>query len=111
MNKILKTIPWTAVAMSMALFVWMGQRDAQASAELTRKYNCVACHAESGRKVGPSYQDVAAKYAGRTDAADYLVKKIRSGGSGVWGAMPMPPHPQVSETDARAMSVYIMGIK
>ena len=83
----------------------------QASTDLTRKYNCVACHAESGRKVGPSYQDIAKKYAGQADAADRLAKKIRSGGSGVWGAMPMPPHPQVSEADARTLSAYILSVK
>jgi cytochrome c len=111
MNSFWKSIPWGAVAMTAALFVWMGQRDAHASADLTRKYNCVACHAESGRKVGPSYQDIAKKYAGQADAADRLAKKIRSGGSGVWGAMPMPPHPQVSEADARTMSAYILSVK
>jgi cytochrome c len=83
----------------------------QASADLTRKYNCVACHAETTKKVGPAYQAVASKYADRADAADYLAKKIRSGGSGVWGAMPMPPHPQVPESDARAMAKYILSVK
>jgi cytochrome c len=111
MNTFWKSIPWGAVAMVMVLFVWMGQRDAHASADLTRKYNCVACHAEAAKKVGPSYKDVAAKYAGKADAADQLAKKIRSGGSGVWGAMPMPPHPQVPESDARAIATYILGIK
>jgi cytochrome c len=111
MNTFWKSIPWGAVAMVMILFVWMGLRDAHASADLTRKYNCVACHAESARKVGPSYQDIAKKYAGQADAADRLAKKIRSGGSGVWGQMPMPPHPQVPEGDARAMATYILGVK
>lgn len=86
-------------------------RPAQASADLTRKYNCVACHAEVGRKVGPAYQDVAKKYTGRNDAVDYLASKIRAGGKGSWGPMPMPPHPQVPEADARAMATYIMGVK
>jgi len=111
MNTFLKTIPWGAVTMVAILFAWMGMRDAHASADLTRKYNCVACHAESGRKVGPSYQDIAKKYAGQADAADRLAKKIRSGGAGVWGQMPMPPHPQVPESDAQAMATYILGVK
>jgi cytochrome c len=89
----------------------MSVRDAHASAELTRKYNCVACHAEAAKKVGPSYKDVAKKYAGRSDAADYLAGKIRAGGKGVWGPMPMPPHPQVPEADARAMAAYVLGVK
>lgn len=111
MNTFRKCIPWGAVVMVTALIAWMSTRPAQASADLTRKYNCVACHAEVGRKVGPAYQDVAKKYAGRNDAVDYLASKIRAGGKGVWGPMPMPPHPQVPEADTRAMATYIMGVK
>jgi cytochrome c len=111
MNSFWKTIPWGAVAMVTVLFVWMGMRDAQASVDLTKKYNCVACHAEAVKKVGPSYKDVADKYRGQSDAADRLAKKIRSGGAGVWGQMPMPPHPQVPEADARAMATYVLGVK
>jgi len=111
MNTFWKSIPWGAVTMVALLFAWIGLRDAHASADLARKYNCVACHAEAQKKVGPAYRDIANKYAGRADAADYLAKKIRSGGSGVWGAMPMPPHPQVPESDARAMATYVLGVK
>lgn len=84
---------------------------AQASADLTKKYNCVACHAEAAKKVGPSYKDVAKKYAGKSDAIDYLTKKIKTGGSGVWGPIPMPPHPQVSDADSKAMATYILSVK
>jgi cytochrome c len=84
---------------------------ALATPDLIRKYNCVACHAEAAKKVGPSYKDVAAKYAGKADAVDYLTKKIRAGGSGVWGAMPMPPHPQVSDADSGVMATYILNVK
>jgi len=111
MNTFWKSIPWGAVAMVAVLFLWMGLRPAQASADLARKYNCVACHAEVGRRVGPAYQDVAKKYAGQSDAATYLAGKIRAGGSGVWGAMPMPPHPQVPEADAKLLAQYIMTVK
>ena len=111
MNTFWKSIPWGAVAMVAVLFLWMGLRPAQASADLARKYNCVACHAEVGRRVGPAYQDVAKKYAGQSDAATYLAGKIRAGGSGVWGAMPMPPHPQVPEADAKLLAQYIMAVK
>jgi cytochrome c len=83
----------------------------QASTDLAKKYNCVACHAEAQKKVGPAYRDIAKKYSGRADAADYLAKKIRSGGSGVWGQMPMPPHPQVPESDARTLATYVLGVK
>ena len=111
MNSICKTIPWGALAMLVVLFAWIGMRDAHATADLTRKYNCVACHAEAQKKVGPAYRDIAKKYAGQSNAADQLAKKIRSGGSGVWGSMPMPPHPQVPESDAKAMATYVLSVK
>jgi len=95
----------------IAVMLAMTAPAAYASADLTRKYNCVACHAEASKKVGPAYRDIATKYAGQADAADRLAKKIRSGGSGVWGPMPMPPHPQVPESDARAMATYVLGVK
>jgi len=109
MKTVLQTVEWRSLLLVAATFGVMSAADA--SADLTRKYNCVACHAETTKKVGPAYKDVASKYAGRSDAADYLAKKIRSGGSGVWGSMPMPPHPQVPEADARAMATYILGVK
>lgn len=62
-----------------------------AAIALTQKYTCVACHGMENKIVGPSFRDVAKKYAGRVDAVDYLTAKIRAGGSGVWGAIPMPP--------------------
>jgi cytochrome c len=111
MNNFWRSIPWGAVILVAALVVWMSMRDAHASRDLVQKYNCVACHAEVGRKVGPAYQDIAKKYAGRSDAASYLAAKIRSGGAGVWGQMPMPPHPQVPESAARDMATYILSVK
>ncbi|MDA0665799.1 MAG: c-type cytochrome [Proteobacteria bacterium] len=84
---------------------------AQASADLTKKYNCVACHAEASRKVGPAYKDVAKKYASQSDAVDYLTKKIKTGGAGVWGRVPMPAYPQLSDADSKAMATYIMALK
>jgi cytochrome c len=84
---------------------------AQADSALLKKYNCVACHAEAAKKVGPAYKDVAKKYAAKGDAVAYLSGKIKSGGKGVWGPIPMPPHPQVSDADAKAMATYILGLK
>ena len=78
---------------------------------LLKKNNCIACHAADKKLVGPSYKAVADKYRGQSDAADKLAKKIRAGGSGVWGAIPMPPHPQVSEADAKKMATYILNTK
>lgn len=89
--------------------VWAGA--AFADADMLRKHNCVACHANDRKMVGPSYKDIAAKYAGDAGAAQRLAKKIQSGGSGVWGQMPMPPHPQLSDADALTLAKYILTIK
>src|SRR5918999_1675165 len=74
---------------------------ADASA-LAAKYNCQACHALDKKVVGPSYKEVAAKYAGDSGALDKLQKKVKSGGSGVWGAIPMPPN-NVPDADLKAL--------
>jgi cytochrome c len=73
---------------------------AQANPDLAQKKNCLACHAVDKKLIGPAYKDVAAKYAGQKDAADKLAQKIQKGGSGVWGAVPMPANPQVNEAEA-----------
>lgn len=82
-----------------------------ASADLAKQKNCLACHAADKKVIGPAYKDVAAKYAGQKDANDKLAQKIIKGGSGVWGAVPMPANPQVNEADAKALATWIMGIK
>jgi cytochrome c len=84
---------------------------AEANEALLKKNNCMACHAVDKKLVGPSYKAVADRYRGQADAADKLAKKIRAGGAGVWGPMPMPPHPQVSEADAKTMATYILNTK
>jgi cytochrome c len=73
--------------------------DAKAVQALLQKYSCTACHAQATKVVGPSFSDIAKKHAGKPD---YLAGKIKSGGSGVWGAIPMPPQ---SLTDAEAKSI------
>ncbi len=73
---------------------------------LLSKNSCTACHAVDAKIVGPAFHDVARKYAARTDAVDYLVGKIRSGGTGLWGAITMPPQP-LSDTEARAIARWL----
>lgn len=73
--------------------------------------NCMACHAVDKKLVGPSYKDVAAKYAGQKDAVDKLAAKIVKGGSGVWGPVPMPANAQVNEADAKKLAAWVMSIK
>ena len=96
-----------AVIISLALIA----TPALADQALLKKNNCMTCHAVDKKLVGPSYKDVANKYRGQSDAADKLAKKIRAGGSGVWGPIPMPSHPQVSEADAKTMAIFILNTK
>jgi cytochrome c len=93
-----------AVATMSALPAW-------ASADLAQKKNCMACHATDKKLIGPSYKDVASKYAGQKDAADKLAQKIQKGGSGVWGAVPMPANPQVSEAEAKQLASWVLTVK
>jgi Cytochrome c551/c552 len=82
-----------------------------ANADLAQKKNCLSCHAVEGKRIGPAYKDVAAKYAGNKDAATALVTKVLKGGGGVWGAIPMPANPQVSEAEAKTLVQWILTLK
>ena len=84
---------------------------AMASKELAQAKNCLACHAVDSKVVGPGFKEVAAKYAGDKGAAATLATKIIAGGSGVWGAIPMPANPQVKEADAKKLAAWILGLK
>jgi cytochrome c len=84
---------------------------ALADMALAKSKNCMACHAVDKKLVGPSYQDVAKKYAGDAKAADMLAAKIVKGGSGVWGAIPMPANTQVSEADAKKLAAWVLSQK
>ena len=78
---------------------------------LAKSKNCMACHAVDKKLVGPSYKDVAKKYAGDTKAADMLATKIIKGGSGVWGAIPMPANTQVNEAEAKKLATWVLSQK
>jgi cytochrome c len=79
--------------------------------DLIKKSGCTACHQNDKKLVGPAYQEVAAKYKGDAGAAAKLAAKVKSGGSGVWGPVPMPPHPQVSDADIKTMITYVLSLK
>ena len=79
---------------------------AAAAIALTKKHGCVACHGIDNKILGPSFRDVAKKYAGRADAVGLLASKIKAGGSGVWGAMPMPPQ-ALGEADAKVIAQWL----
>jgi len=98
---------WIAAAALLAA----GAAQAQSGDELLKKNGCTACHAIDKKVVGPAYADVAAKYKGDAKAAATLADKVKKGGSGVWGQVPMPPNPQVSDADMKAMITYILSLK
>ncbi len=78
---------------------------------LAKSKNCMACHAVDKKLVGPSYKDIAAKYAGQAGAADKLAEKIMKGSSGVWGPVPMPANAQVNAADAKKLATWVLSLK
>lgn len=98
----------TLITLAMTLSV---AAPAMADQALATSKNCMACHSIDKKLVGPSYKDVAAKYAGQKDAVDKLATKIMKGGSGVWGPVPMPPNTQVSEAEAKKLATWVMSQK
>lgn len=78
--------------------------------DLAKKNGCTACHKIDGKLVGPSWKEVAAKYKGDAGAAAHLDAKIAKGGSGVWGKMPMPPSPKLSDAERKELVTFILGL-
>lgn len=78
---------------------------------LASSKNCMACHAVATKVVGPSFKEVAAKYAGDKTAVDKLSAKVIKGGMGVWGPIPMPANSQVSEAEAKKLVAWILATK
>jgi cytochrome c len=94
-------------ALAAVGFVAAGPASASAGSDLAKAKNCFACHAVDKKLVGPSYQDVAKKYAGQNVAAK-LAEKVQKGGSGVWGNVPMPPN-AVKPEEAKALVDWILS--
>ncbi len=84
---------------------------ALADPALAQSKNCLACHAADKKLVGPSFKDIAAKYKTDKGAVDKLAAKVIKGGSGVWGAVPMPANTQVSEVEAKKLVNWILAGK
>jgi cytochrome c len=83
-----------------------------ASEDLAKKYLCTTCHVVKGTKtIGPTYADVAKKYAGQKDAEAKLADKVKKGGQGVWGQVPMPPNATVPDADVKALVKWILSAK
>jgi len=84
---------------------------ASADQALAQKNACMSCHSVDKKIVGPAYKDVAKKYAGDKTAEAKLLAKVKAGGKGVWGEVPMPPNPQVSDADAKKIIAWILSLK
>jgi cytochrome c len=84
---------------------------AQVGRQLVQSSDCMRCHAISRKTVGPSFQEIAARYAPDPNAQTYLAGKIVQGSVGVWGRIIMPRHPQVSQDDALKMAAWVMAQK
>lgn len=84
---------------------------AAASEELAKKHNCLACHTVDKKVVGPSYKEVAAKYRGDKGAEAKLADKVKKGGAGVWGQVPMPPNAAVPDGDVKALVAWVLSQK
>jgi cytochrome c len=95
-----------AVSISLA-----ASSPAMASEELAKKHNCLACHSVDKKIVGPAYKDVAAKYRGDKNAEAMLFEKVKKGGVGTWGQIPMPPNATVPDADIKALVKWVLSLK
>jgi cytochrome c len=88
-----------------------GAGNAPASEALAKKYNCLTCHAQDKKVIGPSYNEVAAKYKGDAGAEAKLIAKVKNGGSGTWGQIPMPPNASVPDADIKILVKWVLSAK
>jgi len=94
-----------------ALAAALAAAPAIANLELAQKSGCTACHAVDKKIVGPAYKDVAAKYKGDAKAQAMLEEKVKKGGVGVWGQVPMPPNSAVKDEDIKKLVAWVLSIK
>lgn len=83
--------------------------DAAAAKALAAKNACLSCHAADKKLVGPSYKDVAAKHKGQADAAAKVAARIKSGGSGMYGPVPMPPQPNLKDDELKLLAEWVLA--
>ena len=100
-----------AAAGSMLVAAQANAVDAAAAQALAQKSGCLACHSVDKKVLGPAYKDVAAKYKGDKTAEARLITKVKMGGSGVWGPMPMPPMgAQVKDADIKTIVEWVLSL-
>jgi cytochrome c len=97
------------ITLSLIVAAGVVATPAMANLELAKKSNCLACHTVDKKLVGPAYRDVAAKYKGQ-DVEAKLVAKVKAGGVGVWGQIPMPPNsPAVKDADIQTLVKWVLA--
>ncbi|MBA4706952.1 c-type cytochrome [Aquitalea aquatica] len=96
------------IALALGGLMTAGLAQAASGPELAKQYNCLACHSVDAKLVGPSYKQVAAKYKGQ-DVTAKLMQKVKAGGSGSFGAIPMSPNPQVPDADLKQLVAWILA--
>lgn len=104
----MKNATWASLAIVLSAAI---AAPAFADQALASAKNCMSCHTVDKKLVGPSYKQVAAKYAGQAGAVDKLAVKIVKGGSGVYGPVPMPANTQVSEAEAKKLAAWVLSLK
>ena len=105
----MKTLMTTAA--SAALLLMSGMASAADGMALAQKNACMSCHGVDKKIVGPAFKDVAQKYAADKGAQAKLAAKVKAGGKGVWGEIPMPPNPQVSPADTNTIVAWVLSLK
>lgn len=99
------------IAAAGSLLVAAQVNAADAAQALAQKSGCLACHSVDKKVLGPAFKDVAAKYKGDKTAEAKLVEKVKKGGSGVWGPMPMPANsPQVKDADIQTIVKWVLAM-
>ena len=101
----------TGFTLTAILFAAAAALPALANEELAKKSACTACHAIDKKVVGPSFKEVANKYRGDKAAEAKLVEKVKLGGVGVWGQVPMPPNSGVKAEDVQTLVKWILSMK
>jgi cytochrome c len=109
--KMMKTVMMTAASAALLMLSGVASADSKEGMALAQKNACLSCHSVDKKIVGPAYKDIAKKYAGVKGAEDMLVAKVKTGGKGVWGEIPMPPNPQVNPKDLRKIVDWVLDQK
>jgi cytochrome c len=108
MKQVLTGIAVTA-ALTLSAAAHADKVDMAAGQALAQKSACLSCHSVDKKIVGPAYKDVAAKYKGDKGAEAKLIEKVKKGGGGVWGPVPMPPNGQLKDEDIKTLVRWVLA--